>query len=337
MRSVNESVNHCSQCRLTSARWNPYYDRDWDIELHKKILGIDSSTAYDIKHFFQTEIQVSTAPKILLIGCGTGRLEIPLLEGLAEKSQCMEIHVVDVNRRFLDRFMEALRRHLSGFTLHVHNVNIDEFWKSHSELKFRIATAFFVLYLLPRWYEVVSKILSSLEEGGYFLLANEIGDFAGQDLSGAHLRNQEFQLRNKFLCVREQLEKDCTRLYDLHSAATLGILEESLRRLQEAGWIGLEKRDFQWKNDAVTFAEYLEALTGRRKALAMGLYLPVKLRKIIWRQFNRQGKQEKKKIPRIEGHRIWVIRIQEKPEIVADAYLRSHFALTSQVDHRTIL
>lgn len=319
------SIKECQSCR-PSGRQNPYYDSDWDVELYERVLWVDEEALKSLR-MAANQFRCTQGARLLFLGCGSGRIEIPLLEGLAWNSVDVEVHIVDVNKTFIERFIERFKEKIrdKNVRLTVHHGPMEEFWEKHStDAKFDVITAFFVLYLSPQWHEIVFCIISRLNPGGYFLLAEETGDLAGGDLSsegGSGLLELE-----KF--VKECLGNPC----DFHSPRTLGILKESFWRLEKAGFVRLERIDLTWENSNVSYQEYLDVMTGKRKALGSSLYLPVKLRKTFKEKFQCWS-QKTDKVKVGGGHRIWVVQLKEAPEKVAGAYLRCHYTIVGQTEY----
>ncbi len=304
----------CDICCSPPCRQNPFYDSDWDIGLYEKILWVDENKLK------QAAQQCAQGSRLLFLGCGSGRLEIPFLEGLKQNN--LEVHIVDVNKAFIGRFIEKIKN--KTVSVKVHHGAMEEFWERHPDEKFDIITAFFVLYLLPQWHEVVFRMISGLNSGGYFLLAEETGDLAGGDPAGGGGSD----LLNLVNFIRGCLGNPC----DFHSAQTLGILKESLHRLEKAGFVKLTTIELTWENNQVSYSEYLDVMTGAKKALGSSLYLPVKLRKAVREKFACWS-QKSDKVKVRGGHRIWIVQLKEEPQKVANAYLRCHHILFSQTDH----
>jgi len=333
MGKVN-SLMECRECKdawkpnmESNIIWNPFFEEDFYADLYDRILQIDEDEF--VKKFEENLNFEDSSSKLclLFLGCGTGRIEVPLLKALKNP---VEVHIVDINKEFLKKCYERIKKinRIQRIEVIVHQTTIEKFWEVHYDKKFDIITAFFVLYLSPRWHDWVYCILSKLKSNGWFLLAEEIGDFAGKDNESSSTTE-----RKKFLELREFIKDKIGNPFDLHSAVTLGILRENFRRLEKAGFIELKNYEIMWENSQVSFKEYLDVMTGKKKVLASSLYYPVKLRKAIWENFNKDWSNNNNSIPRREGHRIWIIRLLEESIRVAYSFLYCHYILLEQIDH----
>jgi hypothetical protein len=330
-------IKWCEKCSLPRERQNPYFDQNWNIDLYDRLLIIPENNKKCLIKEIISKLDFNSNQsrndiQLLFIGCGTGRLELPLLESLLKEIEHIRVHIVDVNEKFIKTMLPKLQN-LNQVTINIHLTDIDTFLENHANLRFHIITAFFILYLLPQWHLTCRKILSNLVKNGYLLLVQEIGDFALQNLS-----KEENDLRKSFLALRDFIGQNYKFLYNLHSSATLGVLEDILKRLKIVELIELYTVEKHWQNNEVSFEEYLSAMTGKQLALAIGAECPVKFRKVIWEKFGNDwcNNLGKKKCPRIEGHRVWIVQVRE-PDKVADLFLQSYYILLSQIESRFFL
>jgi len=332
-------VKWCPHCRLLQKRQNPYFDSHWDIDLFDRLLIIPEDAKKDLINRIKSKLQLKDFKEIrlLFIGCGTGRLELPLLKSLLENSATIkQVHIVDVNKGFIEHLLSKISQmqELNQVEMYIHFTDIDTFLENHIDLKFHIITAFFVLYLSPQWHLTCKKIFSNLEKNGYLLLAQEIGDFAMQNKSDCiNLSDKEKNSREKFLRLSSFIGEYYRSLYDLHSFVTLGILEVILRRFEAAKLIKLCYIEKCWKSSEVSFREYLSAMIGATLALAIGVEGPVKFRKAVWEKFKEDWSNDEEKCPRIEGHRVWIVQVKE-PDKIMDLFLQSYYILLSQIENK---
>jgi len=329
MESNNKiSDCHCCQNEI-KFKYNAYMLDNWNIELYEKMLYIpeDVIKGVDLKIADISSENIH----ILLCGAGSGRIEIPILKKIKESISKLFIDVVDINNKFIERFKEKIKSDFSQDEFIFHNVLLEEFFNQHKvENRYNLVTAFFILYLIPNWKEVVIKILKNMDEKGVFILAEEIGDFKEINITESDDKQNEY--RKYYKEFWDEIKKSgFVPLYNYHSYSDLGLLGDIFEILNEGGLVELNKIESTWDNNKIKFSELLESLKGNELVISMNATHPKEIRKNIYNTFKEKwDKILDEYIPRKEGHRFWIIKMKEQPDIIADKFNKIYCSLLAE-------
>jgi SAM-dependent methyltransferase len=153
-------------------------------EYYKEYYDLSDDDKENIKQSFFNQIaknyQNSETVNILLLGVGTGRLEILLLESLAtiQQIRTLDITAVDSSKEMIDCFETALNKHPSINSkiiilriIHKDIRSTNDFFDKNYD----IITAFFVIHIVNQWNCILKNIISHLKKDGFFLVAEETG------------------------------------------------------------------------------------------------------------------------------------------------------------------
>jgi len=151
---------------------------------YKRFYTVSESDKKNIKNLFQeiiVNLDKTETLNLLLLGVGTGRLELPLIETIVENfsQNLKEINItaIDASKQMLNEFNKdysKLQSHGVKLNLKALQENIKDA-NIFTDTQYDIITAFFVIHMLDQWVPVLKDIIKSLKPGGFFLSAEEIG------------------------------------------------------------------------------------------------------------------------------------------------------------------
>lgn len=198
---------HQAQGQIQKQEMNASMHRDnFDVESFLKILDPPDPEetvewmVSQVSDFGEGELQEGESLKVLLVGAGQGRLEVPYVEALARSCRCpLEVQVVDYStdsNEFLcdhlrgeefdlvsgeddERYNEGPWRKSIGdtqITLTIDEENFESWARKRDEVQWDAIVAFFVLSFLPDWSRGLMKILRLLKPGGAFYIIQDEGD-----------------------------------------------------------------------------------------------------------------------------------------------------------------
>jgi len=265
-----------------------------------------------------------------------------LIQSLSSSISISMVDVVDINAQLLEHFEKKVSG-LEAVHFCIHQTPLEKFFQQHKE-RYDLITAFFVLYLIPSWHEIVEKTIIRLKNNGCILLAEEIGDFRAVKICPSESQTEEEKsLREIYKRFWDNLTEEMgAPLYSLQSFSDLGLLRDILRLLEIGGFVSLEYEDIWWKNNEITFEELIEIFRGKNLATAtVAVYSKNSIQEFCKRFQDRVCDWDRvkgKKIPRKEGHRFWTIRLNESPEVVAEQFGKVYKGLVTEFEiHQSAL
>ncbi len=259
------------------------------------------------------ELASRSSLRVLLLGAGGGRLEIPLIETLGDTVPGdLTVTAVDSSDAMISHFKDRFQKKFGNndkIRLEIHTLDIRDFEFEKYE-KYDVVTAFFVLHMVSQWGEVLKKIITSLNPQGFFLFAEETGSTAvidnllpSEDICEiSSLPKEYFIFWKKFFDERIKLGKPW---FQPIAASDYGLVSDILANLD------FEKKEYNISlssQPAYSMADFLDWLDDIYLFLPIGRYLTKedrkKIKNEVERFFSDSGQLDlNKSFDRKEGHR----------------------------------
>jgi len=156
------------------------YSKDYPIGLYRKLeeipLEVLNKIAGDFFSIFNKKFVEKKKIRILLIGMGYGRIEIPILERFINTSpQKKDIIAIDISEKMTAEFANTWEKKKIASPV---NVITDDFNNySFGDKKFDIVFSFFSFHLLGEKKKTIRKLVNLLNAEGLLVIPEETGDY----------------------------------------------------------------------------------------------------------------------------------------------------------------
>lgn len=247
---------------------------DFKIETYLDALEPGNDIIEGTKNWMYQQIKKSKKNlKILIIGQGSGRLEVPFLEKLRSN---FRLHVCFMD--YSEVSNNELEKVLKNNGWDPNTINYEIKWEDFEtsdfkENKYDIIVAFFVINFFSDWISGLKKIFSLLEPNGYFFISEDTNDICFIDNTFDPLDN----LLKENLC--KNISNDRVNFYrfwqsyysrreqygyawnPLISPSDMGLAIDIFKKLRELGYGYIVQQPFTWEHNKLMWNDWVDMIT----------------------------------------------------------------------------
>lgn len=297
-----------------------YQQKEYSADLYNKIMKMPVKTRAEIisrlYESAKSSLGGSGVKKILFLGVGTGRLELPFAQYCIGKNVNCQFTAVDISEKMLTGFKRQISRlKLEDQYIDIKTQSLEEFCAIGEE-QFDLVFCLFTLHLLFDWEKCLYSILSKrLKIGGRLVLGEEIGDmslmegnFSRHPIVGG--KNDPEFIKFWKTYHNELMKKGWFRVNNL-AFSDYAPLNYRLAMLRGDRFVSTEEIRFFWENATTKYRDWLDIIGNKKKVFSQFEEAPINVSREIARKLTQQVKADKI-IKRTEGHNFYVIKKEQE-------------------------
>ena len=297
-----------------------YKQKEYSTDLYNRIMKVpDKVSAAIMSRLYESaksSLSGSGVKKILFLGVGTGRLELPFAKYCIGKNVNCQFTAVDISEKMLTGFKQQISGlKLKDLHIDIKTQSLEEFCSIEDE-QFDLVFCLFTLHLVFDWEKCLYNILSKrLKIGGRLVLGEEIGDislmegnFSRHPIVGGGNDPEFIKFWKTY--YDELMKKGWFRVNNL-AFSDYAPLNYRLAMLRGDKFVDTEEIRFFWKNTTTKYGDWLDIVGNKKKVFSQFEEAPVNVSREIVRKLAQQVKTDKI-ITRTEGHNFYVIKKEQK-------------------------
>lgn len=247
---------------------------EFNIEKYLEALEIDYANLESTIDMMCSKVSNNkTKLRLLIIGPGAGRLEVPFVEKLKDNYDQLEVRFIDYGRVSCDELEKVIAAKKWDKS------EID--WKIEEEdfenvdfgpKKYDVIVAFFVINFFSDWISGLKKILRLLHDDGHLFISEDTNDLCFLD--------------NTFIPIDNGLEKDLSKQVDspraifyrlwreyysrrnaygyawnpLISPSDMGLVLSVFKKLKELGLGHSGSEEYVWQHDNLSWENWIDII-----------------------------------------------------------------------------
>jgi len=302
----------------------------FDIEQYVEALEVPEEQLKNTLNWMVEQLsdQNKETLRVLIIGPGAGRIEVPFVEALSSH-RSIDVTFVDYGSQSNKKLREQLRN--CGYN-NQGKQNQGERWEKttisctlleedfeewSTSKRYDVIVAFFVVNFFSDWTGSLKKILSLLEPNGVFFFSEDTHDIRFVDNTFYPVDDSLFQDRERSLFYRlwrkyyQIREQKGYAWQPLISPSNMSLVIKILQDMENAKYGSVKQQCFEWKSAKLSWSDWLKIIRSKDVFNCLSI-IPSKLRNQLADEVEKWLKSQlkcnddfDKKRPKIKvGHKI---------------------------------
>lgn len=261
-----------------------HQNREFRIDKYLEALDIDTDSLNSTVEWMCHEVPINkTKLRLLIIGPGAGRLEVPFVEKLKEHYDQLVVHFIDyshVSCVELEKVIAAKKWRKSKIDWKIEEKDFENFeYKSN---KYDVIVAFFVINFFSDWIAGLKKILCLLHDDGHLFISEDTNDICFLDNTfipiDQDLEKELINLNQSTTSAIYSAKKDRAIYYRLWreyysrrnaygyawnpliSPSDMGLVRDMFKKMEELGLGCFDSKEFSWKNEKLSWADWIDII-----------------------------------------------------------------------------